>query len=75
MSTLLNAETVASDDPGSKIEESVKHETNMKNGSTIFYLNKKVFTKDNENEWHLFKLNGSKPKLGMKYFNCYRSSF
>ena len=68
------AETVASDDPGAKIEES---ETNMKNnvssyGRPIFYVNKKVFTKDDEDEWHLFKLNSSNPKLGRKYFDCYR---
>ena len=66
------AETVASDDPGSNIEETNTKDNLSNYGRTMFYVKKKVFTKDDEDEWHLFKLTDSNPKLGRKYFNCYR---
>jgi len=31
-----------------------------------------MFTKDDEHEWHLFKLNGSKPKVESDYYHCKR---
>ena len=76
-------ETMASDDPRSVKSENKETETELEtnlssfgSGRTLFPLKngKKgmMFTKDDEHEWHLFKLNSSKPHCKSDYYRCHR---
>ena len=78
------AQTVSSDQPGPvKSESDLNNEetklgTNFSPGHTMFPVKKGkkglMFTKDDEHEWHLFKLNASKPKFKSDYYHCHRCS-
>ena len=73
------AQTVPSDQAVSvKSEETeTKVEKNFSHGRFILFPLKKgkkgmMFTKEDEHEWHLFKLNASKPRIESDYYHCHR---
>ena len=58
-------------------ETETKVEKNFSHGRfTLFPLKKgkkgMMFTKEDEHEWHLFKLNASKPRIESDYYHCHR---